>query len=59
MFQDTAIYLSKQACPSIAYRIRKEIWLEDPANSEMIALQEEILNEKEIIRIFSLQQEDG
>lgn len=59
MFQDTAIYLSKQACPSIAYRIRKDIWLEDPANPEMIALQEEILNEKEIIRIFSLQQEDG
>jgi hypothetical protein len=59
MFQDTAMYLSKTACPSIAWRIRKEILQEDCASPEMRELQRRILEEPEVKRILSLKKEDG
>lgn len=59
MFQETALYLSKTACPSIAYRIRKEILHEDVNSCEMLELQKRILEEPEVRRILSLQKEDG
>ncbi len=59
MFQETALYLAKNACPSIAWRIRKEIFLEDGASPEMRDLQKRILEEPEVKRILSLQKEDG
>lgn len=59
MINDTALYISKRACPSIAYRIRKEILHEDISNPDMQELQIKILNEKEILRILHLKKEDG
>jgi hypothetical protein len=59
MFQETALYLAKTACPSIAWRIRKEILQEDGASPEMRELQRRILEEPEVRRILSLQKEDG
>ncbi len=59
MYQETASKLAQRACPSIAYRIRKEILREDISSPGMMALQEEILREPEIVRLFALQKEDG
>lgn len=59
MNRQTALYIAERACPSISYRIRKEIFHEDISNPDMRALQAKILNEKEIMRIFSLKKEDG
>jgi hypothetical protein len=59
MIQETALYLSKTACPSIAYRIRKEMFLEDVNSPEMRELQTRILEETEVRRILSLRKEDG
>lgn len=59
MFQETALHLSKTACPSIAWRIRKEIFQEDGASPQMRDLQKQILEDSEVKRIFSLQKEDG
>ena len=59
MINQTALYVAKRACPSISYRIRKEILHEDISKSEMQLLQAKILNEEEIVRIFTLKKEDG
>jgi hypothetical protein len=59
MFQETALYLANTACPSIAWRIRKEIFQEDVTSPEMRELQRRILEEPEVRRILSLQKEDG
>jgi len=59
MDQETALYLADHACPSIAYRVRKEILYEDISAPEMKALQEIILCEPEVKRILFLQKEDG
>lgn len=55
----TALSISGRACPSISYRIKKEIFHEAASNPDMQVLQSEILNEDEILRIFSLKKEDG
>lgn len=54
-----ALSISEKACPSISYRIRKEIFHEDVLNPNMKMLQSKILEEDEIKRIFSLVKEDG
>ena len=59
MFQETALHLAKTACPSIAWRIRKEIFREDCTSPGMRDLQKRILEEPEVMRILSLQKEDG
>lgn len=59
MNKQTALRISERACPSISYRIRKEILHEDITKPDMQQLQSKILNEPEILRIFSLQKEDG
>lgn len=59
MFENTASIIAERACPSISYRIRKEILNEDISNASMKSLQAMILNEAEILRIFSLRKEDG
>lgn len=59
MNKQTALHISKRACPSISYRIRKEIFHEDIRKPEMQALQSKILDDPEILRIFSLKKEDG
>lgn len=59
MNQQMALNVSKRACPSISYRIRKEVFHEDISKTDMQALQSKILNEEEILRIFSLKKEDG
>lgn len=59
MNKQTALYISERACPSISYRIRKEIFHEDITKPDMQALQSKILNESEILRIFSLKKQDG
>ena len=51
--------LVKRACPSIAYRIRREIWGEDVQSPQMLALQEAILADQEVLQILSLKKEDG
>ncbi len=51
--------LIQSACPSIAYRIKKEILNEDVNSPDMMALQESILRDPEVTRILSLQGEDG
>lgn len=59
MDKEIALELIKRSCPSIAYRIRKEIFHEDTASPEMKALQGKILAEKEVVRILALKKEDG
>lgn len=59
MFKDTALYVAERSCPSISYRIRKEILDQDMNNPNMQLLQSNILKEEEILRIFSLKKEDG
>lgn len=59
MFENTALYIAERACPSISYRIRKEILNEDTSKANMQSLQAMILNEEEILRVFSLKKEDG
>lgn len=59
MFKNTAIFLAERACPSISYRIKKEILDEDISKPNMQLLQTNILNEDEILRVFSLKKVDG
>ncbi len=59
MNKQTALHISERACPSISYRIRKEIFHEDITKPDMQALQSKILNESCILRIFSLKKQDG
>lgn len=59
MKQQTANFISERACPSIAYRIKKEIIREDISNPDMQTLQSKILEESEIVRIFTLRRSDG
>lgn len=59
MFENTALNIAERACPSISYRIRKEILNEDTSKASMQSLQAMILNEEEILRVFSLKKEDG
>jgi len=51
--------LAKTACPSIRYRIKKELLGEDITSPEMKGLQEAILQDPEVRRILALQKEDG
>jgi hypothetical protein len=55
----TAVFISNRACPSIAYRIKKEILNVDISKPEMQTLQHKIQNEAKITRIFSLRNTDG
>ena len=55
----TALYISDRACPSISYRIRREIFHEDVMSQPMRALQTQILNNPSVLHIFSLQKQDG
>ena len=59
MFKNTAVFIAEMACPSISYRIKKELLGEDISNPNMQSLQSKILSEEEILRIFSLKKEDG
>jgi hypothetical protein len=59
MFESTALNIAERACPSISYRIRKEILNEDTSKASMQSLQAMILNEEEVLRVFSLKKEDG
>lgn len=59
MNKQTAFLISGRACPSISYRIKKEIFHENIEDPDMQLLQSIILNEKEVLRIFSLRKEDG
>lgn len=43
MFKNTALYVAERACPSISYRIRKEIFHEDISKPDMQLLQTRIL----------------
>ena len=52
-------FLLDHACPSIIYRLRKEILGESKYNHRMVKLQNQILNDPEVKRILSLQKEDG
>lgn len=51
--------LLQNACPSIRYRIRKEILREPDSSAEMVKLQKEILEDAWVQKIFSWQQPDG
>ncbi len=51
--------LLENACPSIRYRIRSEIFGEPINTPEMTNLQAEILNDEWVQKIFSWQQPDG
>ncbi len=51
--------LVQNACPSIAYRIKREILKEDIHSPDMMALQEAILRDPQVMRILALAQEDG
>ena len=51
--------LVRRACPSIVYRIRREILGEEPASAGMRELQNAILKEPEVLRVISLRKEDG
>ncbi len=57
--QQIALSIAQRACPSIAYRIYREILQEDCSSSNLQELQEKLLQEAEILRIFSLKKEDG
>lgn len=59
MFENTALNVAKRACPSISYRIRREILNEDTSKASMQSLQAMILNEEEVLRVLSLKKEDG
>ncbi len=48
-----------RACPSIQYRIKREIFNESPNSTEMVKLQVQILGDKKVKEIMSLQKEDG
>lgn len=54
-----ALSLAQRACPSIAYRIHRDILLEDCSSPKLQELQEKLLQEAEILRILSLKREDG
>ncbi len=57
--QKTISYLLSNACPSIKYRVKKEILHENTSTSAMKALQTQILNEEKIKYLFSLRKSDG
>ncbi len=59
MDKQTALLLADHACPSIAYRIKKEIFKEDCTNPTMLELQHQITRLKEVERIFALKKDDG
>jgi len=52
-------FLLDYACPSIAYRTRKELLGESKNTTKMIELQKQILNDPKVKHILSLQKEDG
>ncbi len=47
------------ACPSIQYRIRKELLRQDPHSPEMTVLQNEILQDEAVKRVINSQGSDG
>ncbi len=51
--------LVHSACPSIQYRVRKEILGESPVSPMMLELQNQILKDEAVQDIFSWQEEDG
>lgn len=59
LYRKTIDFLLEEGCPSIAYRVRKEILSESPDKPKMLALQEQILKDTEVKRILSLQHDDG
>lgn len=59
MLNNTALLVAERACPSISYRIRKEILHEDIFKPDMQLLQTKILNEEEIMRVFTLKNDEG
>lgn len=55
----TTDHLLTTACPSIQYRIRKEILCQSPSQSEMKKLQAQILQDKAVKAISASQKPDG
>lgn len=58
-FQASIAHLLEQACPSIQYRVRREILGERPDSSEMRRPQKKILQDDLVREVFSWQQPDG
>ncbi len=58
-FSSAVDELLKKACPSIAYRLRLDILRQSPADTEMVTLQQRILQDKQVNEVLSWQQPDG
>jgi len=51
--------LLERACPSIRYRLRKEVLNEPPSSPEMLCLQDRILADEAVKEVIGWQQPDG
>ncbi len=58
-YKDTIATLLENACPSIQYRIRKEILGQSPTDRVLTSLQASIIEDDLVKKIFSWQQPDG
>lgn len=58
-YQDTLNFLLNNSCDSIKYRIKRDILNESIETLEMLKLQKNILQEKEVQELIALQKEDG
>ncbi|GKX66368.1 hypothetical protein [Inconstantimicrobium mannanitabidum] len=56
--EDTIVYLLENACNSIKYRLKSEV-LNNITHDEKIELQKQILSEKNVKEIISVQKADG
>jgi len=58
-YESTIDELLTRACPSIRYRIRREILGEDESSGELASLQQAILEQELVQDVFSWQRPDG
>jgi hypothetical protein len=58
-YPETVEYLLREACPSIQYRVRRELLSQSETSKEMLALPKEILHDKVVERIAQQQRPDG
>lgn len=58
-FQESIEILLRDACPSIKYRIRKEILKESILSADMQSLYSQILQEQTVKEVIKRQQKDG
>ena len=59
MLNDIISFLNTNAGVSIRYRIRRDIQNENPRNSNMEALHEQILDKRKVRKLLSTQRDDG